>query len=92
MKSHKSHVPWFWLDVYLVATINFVGELLPFKNVIIHSQDIKFSRPVYLDNTVVLSAEVVEVVESVQAYVFKYQFKNQSEACVAKGKIQIGVI
>ena len=71
---------------------HFVGEILPQKNVIIHSQSINFYKPVFLNDTVTLSAELAEVYESVKTYIFKFTFKNQEGVRVAKGTVQIGLI
>jgi acyl dehydratase len=70
----------------------FVGECLPTKNVIIHSQEIQFKQPVYLDEKLKLEAVVDEVHESVNAVVFKFTFKNEASKTVSKGKIQIGIL
>jgi 3-hydroxybutyryl-CoA dehydratase len=71
---------------------HFIGECLPTKNVIIHSQDIQFKNPVYLDDKLSFTASVSGVFESVNAVEFKYYFKNSQTKIVAKGKIQIGII
>lgn len=70
----------------------FIGEKLPTKNVIIHSQEIQFKNPVYLNDELQFNAEIIGVYESVNAVEFKYNFKNKDTKIVAKGKIQIGVI
>lgn len=70
----------------------FVGECLPLKNVIIHSQDINYKKPVYLNDSLVLEAQVDELFESVNAAIFKYKFINQAKEIIAKGKIQIGIL
>jgi acyl dehydratase len=70
----------------------FVGECLPTKNVIIHSQNIQFLNPVYLNDTVQFTATVAGVYESVAAVEFKFAFKNSELKIVAKGKIQIGLL
>jgi len=70
----------------------FIGECLPIKNVIIHSQEIKYYNPVYLNDSLVFCAEVSDVFESVNAIEFKFYFENTDKVKVAKGKIQIGVI
>ena len=69
----------------------FIGEGLPDKNVIIHSQEINYLRPVYLGTVLDLKAEIVEVFDSVKAIEFKFWFENDGIK-VAKGKIQIGLI
>lgn len=69
----------------------FVGECLPTGEVIIHSQEINYKQPVYLNDSLRLRASVDGVYESVNAVTFKFQFINSQERTVAKGKIQIGV-
>lgn len=69
----------------------FIGECLPTKDVIIHSQQIDFKKPVYLHDVLAFEAEVDEVYESVRALKFKFQFKNSDGKTVAKGTIQIGL-
>ena len=70
----------------------FVGELLPFKNVIIQSQSINFTNPVYLNDTITLEAKVYDFYESVNCTEIKYKFTNQTGVTIAKGMIQIGTI
>jgi 3-hydroxybutyryl-CoA dehydratase len=68
----------------------FIGECLPTKNVIIHSQEIKFKNAVYLNDELQFKALITGVYESVNAIEFKYDFKNAEAKVVAKGIIQIG--
>lgn len=70
----------------------FIGELLPIKNVIIHTQEIKYAQPVYLNDQLRFHAEADDVFESVNVIEFKYYFQNKENKKVAKGKIQIGII
>ena len=70
----------------------FIGECLPTKNVIIHSQEIIFKNPVYLNDSLSFIAKVSGVFESVNAVEFKYSFRNEDSKVVAKGKIQIGLL
>lgn len=70
----------------------FIGECLPVKDVIIHSQEIQFKNPVYLNDELHLSATVSEVYESVNAVIFKIKFINAENKIVAKGKMQIGLL
>lgn len=69
----------------------FIGECLPTKDVIIHSQSIQFNKPVYLNDTIMLEAQVSEVIESVKVITFIYTFKNNNGKRLAKGEIQIGL-
>jgi acyl dehydratase len=70
----------------------FIGECLPIRNVIIHSQKINYKNPVYLDDVLIFTAIVDEIHESVNTAIFKYQFDNQLKKTVAKGAVQIGVL
>lgn len=70
----------------------FIGECLPTKDVIIHSQEIVFKNAVYLDDRLDFEAQVIGVFESVQAVEFKFSFKNDAAKVVAKGKFQIGLL
>jgi 3-hydroxybutyryl-CoA dehydratase len=69
----------------------FIGEGLPVKDVIIHSQNISFHKPVYLNDKLQLKATITDYSESVMVVVFSYYFENQLGKKVAKGKIQIGL-
>jgi acyl dehydratase len=69
----------------------FVGEMLPFKNTIIHSIEIVFRKPSYLHENLELQATVIEIYESVNTYLFKFKFKCKNETR-ASGKIQIGIL
>ncbi len=71
---------------------HFIGEELPQKNVIIHSQTINYYLPVFLNDTVTLQAEVAEIHQAVHAILFKFMFRNQAGKRVAKGMVQIGLL
>ena len=70
----------------------FIGEKLPTKDVIIHSQEIKYTSAVYLNDELLFNAKVVGVYDSVKAVEFKYHFHNQEAKVVAKGRFQIGLL
>lgn len=70
----------------------FIGECLPVKNVIIHKQSIQYKNPMYLHDLLQFEAVVKGVYESVQAVVFKFNFKNEQQETLAKGEIQIGIL
>lgn len=70
----------------------FIGESLPVKSVIIHSQEIQYKNPVYCNDTLQFKATVIGFYESVNAVEFKFDFKNSEAKVVAKGKIQIGLL
>ena len=70
----------------------FIGECLPKKDVIIHSQEIQFKNTVYLNDELQFKATILDVYESVNTVEFKYEFRNVETKVVAKGKIQIGIL
>lgn len=70
----------------------FVGECLPVKSVVIQSQEIKFHKPVYLNDAVTLHAEVADFHESVRTAEIRFNFVNQNKIKVARGTIFIGLI
>jgi 3-hydroxybutyryl-CoA dehydratase len=70
----------------------FVGECLPLRNVIIHSQEIKFSNPVFLGDNLKLEANISDIYESVGVFEVSFKFKNQSGSSVARGAVQVGTL
>ena len=70
----------------------FIGMLLPSPDVIIHSQDIVYKNPVFLNDVLTFTASVDGIYESVNAIEFKFKFLNESNKVVAKGHVQIGGI
>lgn len=70
----------------------FIGECLPVKDVIIHSQEIHFKSPVYMNDELQFEAVISDVFESVKAVQFNFTFKKAEAKEVAKGKIQIGIL
>lgn len=70
----------------------FIGMLLPTPDVIIHSQDIMFKNPVFLNDELDFTAKVEDISEVVNTVIFKYTFRNAAGKLVARGHVQIGVI
>jgi 3-hydroxybutyryl-CoA dehydratase len=70
----------------------FIGECLPYKNAVIHSQIIEYSKPVYINDRLNLFANIEEIHESINVIEFKYYFKNQDNVKVAKGKFQLALL
>ena len=68
---------------------HFIGEQLPVKNIVILTQSINYSNPVYLNDILNFKALVFEIYESVNVINFKFKFINQKNITVAKGKVQI---
>jgi acyl dehydratase len=70
----------------------FVGMMLPIPDVIIHSQDIVFKNPVFMNDELAFTAKVEDISEAVKVVIFKFDFRNQTGKVVAKGHVQIGII
>lgn len=68
----------------------FIGECLPTKNVIIHSQEIQYKLPVYLNDVLQFKAKITDIFESVNVIEFKFEFRNTDSKVVSKGTIKIG--
>lgn len=70
----------------------FIGECLPVKNVIIHTQEIKYHNPMYLGDEILFCAEVVNYIESVNVVQIKFTFSRTDVKKIATGNIQIGLV
>jgi acyl dehydratase len=70
----------------------FVGEGLPVRDVVIHSQSIDYKKPVYQGEVLRFSATATNVSDAVGAIEFKFTFAGEAADVRAKGKIQIGLL
>lgn len=71
---------------------HFIGECLPTKEVIIHSQEIQYKNAVYVNEVLNFEAKVCGVYESVNAVEFKFLFRNGEGKVVSNGMFQIGLL
>ena len=71
---------------------HFIGECLPTKEVIIHTQEIQYKNAVYVNDVLNFEAKVCGVYESVNAVEFKFVFQNGEGKIVSKGMFQIGLL
>ena len=71
---------------------HFIGECLPTKEVIIHTQEIQYMNAVYVNDVLNFEANVCGVYESVNAVEFKFVFRNGEGKVVSKGIFQIGLL
>ncbi len=70
-----------------------IGELLPTKDVLILSQEIKFAKPLYMDETLIMRAVIKEYFEFLPGYEIKFDFKNKTAGeKKAFGKVLIKII
>ena len=70
----------------------FVGECLPIKSVVLQTQEIRYLKPVYLNDKVRLTASVDERFDSVGVVEFKFHFENANGTMLAKGKMTVGLL
>jgi acyl dehydratase len=69
----------------------FVGMCLPVSEAIILSQEIKFQRPVYLDDKLALEVVIHDVHHSVNVVELVCKFRNVADdKVVASAKINVG--
>lgn len=71
---------------------HFIGECLPTKDVIIHSQTISYKNPVFVNEELDFEGIVSGIFEAVNVIEFKYKFIKPNGEIAAKGLIQIGVL
>ena len=82
--------------VYGLLTTSFisrlVGVLLPGKYCLLQGIDVKYSKPVYVGDILIVKGVVDELHESVQRAVIKVSIQNQDEKKVVKGKVEVGFL
>lgn len=71
---------------------NFVGELLPVKNVVIVNQSINYLKPVYQNDQLKFVAIVINKSKAVSIVEFSILFENQKNEKIASGKVQIKIL
>ena len=82
--------------VYGLLTTSFisklVGVLLPGKYCLLQGIDVKYSRPVYVGDILIVRGIVDELHPSVKRAVIKVEIINQDEKKVVKGKVEVGFL
>ena len=68
------------------------GEYLPGRYSILHSIDIQFSNPVYIDDLLTISGVVKYINEAYKQIEIEVKIINQNGVNVSKGKMKVGVI
>ena len=69
-----------------------VGVYLPGKYCLLQGIDVKYAKPVYVGEILIVKGEVAELHESVQRAVIKVTIQNQDEKKVVKGKAEVGFL
>ena len=82
--------------VYGLLTTSFisrlVGVLLPGRYCLLQGIELKYVKPVYVGDVLIVRGTVDELHESVQRLVLKVEIMNQDEKKVVKGKAEIGFL
>lgn len=82
--------------VYGMLTATFysrlVGIYIPGKNCLLHSIDIKFTKPVFVGNHLTIIGEVIEIDTRFNTITLKSKIINENEEIVSKAKINVGVL
>lgn len=69
-----------------------VGVFLPGKYCLFHECNIKFTKPVYVGDCLVVSGTVVSKNEVYQLLNIKASIKNQNNEVVSKATLKVGVL
>ena len=82
--------------VYGLLTASFISKLvgvfLPGKYCLIQGVELKYFRPVYVGDILIVKGVVDELHESVKRAVIKVVIINQDEKKVVKGKVEVGFL
>ena len=69
-----------------------VGVLLPGRYCLLQGIDLKYTRPVYVGDILIVKGVVDELHPSVQRMSVKVEIVNQNEKKVVKGKVEVGFL
>ena len=85
----KGRVAYGMLTASFLSTL--AGVFLPGERSIIQSVDVRFPRPVYEGDKLLVRGTVTEIHESVRQITVAVEIKNQRDESVLKGKMKVGV-
>lgn len=74
---------------------HFVGMVMPTPDVMIQTQDIQYHKPVFLNDDILIKAEIEDESEAVKIINYKLKFYRTNAdkpQLVAKGHVQIGLL
>lgn len=89
-KGFKGKVAYGMLTASFYSTL--VGVFLPGEKCLIHSMELKFNNPVYLNDILCIKGEVVEKNDTCKLITIKGKIKNQNGVIVSKAMIKVGVL
>ncbi len=88
-KGHPGKVVYGMLTASLLSTL--AGVYLPGKNSLIQEVKLKFSRPVYIGDTLTVEGVVDEKHDIYSLIILKAVIRNQNNNIVCKATMQVGV-
>lgn len=87
----KGHVAFGMLTASLLSTV--AGVYMPGKYSLIHSVDgLSFLKPVYAQDVLKISAEVIDTVDELKLIILKVAIRNQNNVLVARAKMKVLVM
>ncbi len=89
-KGYASNVAYGMLTASFLSTL--AGVYLPGERSLIHSVESKFTKPVYVGDTLTVSGQVTECNEMFSVFTMKTTIVNQNGEKVLRGKMQVGVL
>ena len=82
--------------VYGMLTSSFLSTLagvyLPGEKSLIHEVDVKFKKPVFVDDELVVKGEVSEINSDFKVFTMKVTIINQNDEKVLRGSMRIGFL
>ena len=88
--GYRGGVAFGMLTASFLSTL--AGVYLPGERSLIHSVEIKFTKPVYIGDVLDISGEVTEINDTVNQIVLKVEIRNQNEEKVLRGKMKVGFL
>ena len=89
-KGYESKVAYGMLTASFLSTL--AGVYLPGERSLIHSVESKFTKPVYVGDTLTISGQVTECNEMFSVFTMKTTIVNQNGKKVLRGKMQVGIL
>ena len=89
-RNYQNKVVYGMLTASFLSTL--AGVYLPGENSLIHSVEMKFMKPVYPGDTLLITGTVAEKIEAVQMLLLKVKITNQAGICVVKADMKVGVL
>ncbi|SCP96712.1 MaoC/PaaZ C-terminal domain-containing protein [Anaerobium acetethylicum] len=88
-RGFKDRVVYGMLTASYYSTL--VGVFLPGERCLIHEMELKFTKPVYINDTLTIRGEVTEKNDTFQLLTIKATIRNQLGLTVSKAKIRVSV-